>query len=144
VASSSLLANDISTGCPRDIVNSPRREVNRKREDRDHGQRVSETHGAEEGVGGRPVVGIDPVGRKHRAAILDEKGIQQGHSFSLPVSHEGYKVRLRKGLTRILGNWGQENLVVAQERSCAMLIERARATEDLAMRENEKDLLQPQ
>jgi hypothetical protein len=71
-------------------------------------------------LAGMRVVGIDPASRKHQATVLDEKGIQQGHSFSFPVSHEGYEVKLWKGLTKILGSYGPENLVFAIETSCAL------------------------
>ena len=71
-------------------------------------------------LAGMRIVGIDPASRKHQAAILDEKGIQQGHSFSFPVSHEGYEVKLWKGLTKILGVYSPENVLFAIETSCAL------------------------
>lgn len=71
-------------------------------------------------LAGMRIVGIDPASRKHQAVVLDEKGIQQGHSFSFPVSYDGYEVRLWKGLTKVLGNYGPDNLVFAIETSCAL------------------------
>lgn len=69
-------------------------------------------------IAGKRVVGIDPAGRKHQAAIVDEKGIQQGKSFMVPVSYEGYEVKLGKEPTKALGSCGPENLVFAIETSC--------------------------
>lgn len=71
-------------------------------------------------IAGKKIVGIDPAGRKHQAAVLDEQGIQQGKSFMFPVSFEGYEVKLWMELTKILGNYSSENLVFAIETSCAL------------------------
>lgn len=64
-------------------------------------------------IAGKRVVGIDPAGRNHQAAVVNEQGIQQGKSFMFPVSHEGYEVKLWKELAKVLGSYGPENLVFA-------------------------------
>jgi transposase len=71
-------------------------------------------------LAGKAVVGIDPASEKHQAAVLDREGIQIGRSFAFPVSYEGYETKLWAELTKVLGNYGPEDLVFAIETSCAL------------------------
>jgi transposase len=71
-------------------------------------------------LSGKKVVGIDPAGEKHQAALLDEEGIQIGKSFVFPVTYQGYTERLWNELTRRLGSYDADSLVFAVETSCAL------------------------
>jgi transposase len=71
-------------------------------------------------LSGKRIVGIDPAGHTHQAAVIDEDGVQMGRSFTFRVSYQGYTEKLWKELGRILGSYGPDNLVFAVETSCAL------------------------
>jgi len=71
-------------------------------------------------LSGKRIVGIDPAKEKHQAVVVNEKGLQQGRSFSFPVSHEGYNEKLWKGLGKVLGAYSADDLVFAIETACAL------------------------
>ena len=69
-------------------------------------------------IAGMKVIGIDPAKEKHQVTVLDEQGIQMGHSFSINVSHKGFNEDLWKKLGKILGEFRKEEVVFAIESSC--------------------------
>jgi transposase len=69
-------------------------------------------------IAGMKVIGIDPAKEKHQVTVLDEHGIQMGHSFSINVSHKGFNEDLWKKLGKVLGKFRREEVVFAIESSC--------------------------
>ncbi len=69
-------------------------------------------------IAGKKVIGIDPAKEKHQVTVLDEHGIQMGHSFSINVSHKGFNEDLWKKLGKVLGKFRKEEVVFAIESSC--------------------------
>ena len=69
-------------------------------------------------IAGLKVIGIDPAKEKHQVTVLNEQGIQMGHSFSIPVSHKGFNEDLWKKLGKILGKFRKSEVVFAIESSC--------------------------
>ncbi len=55
--------------------------------------------------------------KKHQLTVIDEHGIQMGHSFSINVSHKGFNEDLWKKLGKILGEFSKEEVVFAIESS---------------------------
>jgi transposase len=64
------------------------------------------------------MVGIDPAKEKHQVTVIDEHGMQMGHSFSINVSHKGFNEDLWKQIGKILGKFRKEEVVFAIESSC--------------------------
>ena len=56
-------------------------------------------------IAGLKVIGIDPAKEKHQVTVIDEQGIQMGHSFSINVSHKGFNEDLWEKLGKILGKF---------------------------------------
>jgi len=69
-------------------------------------------------ISGKKVIGIDPGKEKHRAAVVNEQGVQIGNSFSFQVSYKGYHEDLWTKIKRILGACDYKDVVFAVETSC--------------------------
>jgi transposase len=69
-------------------------------------------------IAGKKVIGIDPAKEKHQVTVIDEHGMQMGHSFSINVSHKGFNEDLWKKLGKILCGIRKEEVVFAIESSC--------------------------
>ncbi len=63
------------------------------------------------------VIGIDPGKRQHFAAILDPKGLQVCHGFTIDVSHQGFQHFL-KLIHKLLPDIAKENIIFSIESSC--------------------------
>lgn len=69
-------------------------------------------------VAGRYIVGVDPAMDKHDMTVIDADGNKVGKSFSVPVSHEGFEVKMLDRLSRLIGEFDKGDIVFAVESSC--------------------------
>jgi len=69
-------------------------------------------------ISGKRIVGIDTAKESHQAAVIDERCMQVGTSFSFQTNYEGYNRKLWEKLDERLGSYSPEDLVFAVETAC--------------------------